>query len=298
MLDAAVKALSQMFSPPFRAVLLKSVGLALVLIVLIGIAVQRLLVWLATYGTDWAESVLGTSAHTPLAILAWIVSIAAGLGIIVGSIFLMPAVTALVGELLRRRHRARSGTHILSRRAGRQSAADRCAPCSKARRTRFVLGPGLSRWRCRSCSSPASASSFFSWPPLTCSAANISSWRPCAIARRPRPKRLRKTHQRHGLHRRHVHRRLRIDPDRQSRHAAVRHGVDGAHVQADDDRATTDHRSTMMRARPLSPRPCSLCSIAPHLVASFVTVTRTVPSASAITRSVLASNSTPARRRR
>src|SRR4051794_40783572 len=55
MLDAAVKALSQMISPPFRAVLWKSVGLALVLIVIIGIAVQRLLVWLATYGTDWAE---------------------------------------------------------------------------------------------------------------------------------------------------------------------------------------------------------------------------------------------------
>jgi CysZ protein len=97
MLDAAVKALSQMISPPFRAVLWKSVGLALVLIVIIGIAVQRLLVWLATYGTDWAEGLLGTSAHTPLAILAWIVSIAVSLGIIVGAIFLMPAVTALVG---------------------------------------------------------------------------------------------------------------------------------------------------------------------------------------------------------
>ena len=97
MLDAAVKALSQMFSPPFRAVLLKSVGLALILIVIIGIAVQRLLVWLATYGMDWAESLLGTSAHTPLSILAWIVSIAASLVIIVGSIFLMPAVAALVG---------------------------------------------------------------------------------------------------------------------------------------------------------------------------------------------------------
>jgi CysZ protein len=97
MLDAAVKALSQMFSPPFRAVLWKSVGLAFVLIVIIGIAVQRLLVWLATYGTDWAESLLGTSAHTPLSILAWIVSIAVSLGIMVGAIFLMPAVTALVG---------------------------------------------------------------------------------------------------------------------------------------------------------------------------------------------------------
>ena len=64
---------------------------------IIGIAVQRLLVWLATYGTNWVESLLGTSTHTPLSILNWIVSIAASLVIIVGSIFLMPAVAALVG---------------------------------------------------------------------------------------------------------------------------------------------------------------------------------------------------------
>ena len=46
MLDAAVKALAQMLSPPFRSVLWKSVGLALVLIVLIGIGMQRGLAWL------------------------------------------------------------------------------------------------------------------------------------------------------------------------------------------------------------------------------------------------------------
>ena len=45
----------------------------------------------------------------PLAILGMDFSIAAALGIVVGAIFLMPAVTALVGELLRRRHRARGG---------------------------------------------------------------------------------------------------------------------------------------------------------------------------------------------
>ena len=41
--------------------------------------------------TDWAESLLGTSAHMPLTIWPWIVSIAAEflLGIIVGAIFLM-----------------------------------------------------------------------------------------------------------------------------------------------------------------------------------------------------------------
>jgi CysZ protein len=98
MLDAVAKALSQMLSPPFRALLLKAMGLALMLLVLIGIAVHRLLVWLASLGENWAESVLGATAHVPLAVLAWILSVAAGLGIIVGSVFLMPAVTALVGS--------------------------------------------------------------------------------------------------------------------------------------------------------------------------------------------------------
>ena len=54
---------------------------------------------LATVGANWSESMLGGDAHTPLSILAWMLSVAAGLGIIVGSIFLMPAVTALVGSL-------------------------------------------------------------------------------------------------------------------------------------------------------------------------------------------------------
>jgi CysZ protein len=98
MLGAAVKALSQLVSPPFRAVLLKSTGLALALLVLIGVGLHRLLAWLATAGADWLESVLGAGAHTVLSILTWAASIAAGLGVIVGSVFLMPAVTALVGS--------------------------------------------------------------------------------------------------------------------------------------------------------------------------------------------------------
>jgi CysZ protein len=98
MLDAAVKALTQMFSPPFRAVLLKAIAMALVLIVLAGVGVFYALTWFTTVGEGWAEGVLGPHAHTPLTILAWILSIAAGLGIIVGSVFLMPAVTALVAS--------------------------------------------------------------------------------------------------------------------------------------------------------------------------------------------------------
>jgi uncharacterized protein involved in cysteine biosynthesis len=64
----------------------------------VGIGIHRLLVWLASLGEDWAESVLGATAHAPLVLLAWILSVTAGLGIILGSVFLMPAVTALVGS--------------------------------------------------------------------------------------------------------------------------------------------------------------------------------------------------------
>ncbi|HZD28821.1 MAG TPA: sulfate transporter family protein [Xanthobacteraceae bacterium] len=98
MIDAAVKALVQIFSPPFRWVLLKSAGLALGLIVLFAIALHRLLVWLATAGANWAENMFGVSAPAPISIFIWVLSVAAGIGIIVGSVFLMPAVTALVGS--------------------------------------------------------------------------------------------------------------------------------------------------------------------------------------------------------
>ena len=47
MFDAAIKALTQMFSPPFRRVLLKSIGLGLILIVLIGIGLNRVFSWMA-----------------------------------------------------------------------------------------------------------------------------------------------------------------------------------------------------------------------------------------------------------
>jgi CysZ protein len=98
MLDAAAQALSQMFSPPFRSVLMKSIGLALILVVIMGIGLHNALAWLAGTGEGLVENALGPSAHAPLAILAVVVTIAAALGIIVGSVFLMPAVTALVAS--------------------------------------------------------------------------------------------------------------------------------------------------------------------------------------------------------
>ncbi len=98
MLDDAAKALTQMLSPPLRAVLWKSIGLALALIVAAGIALDRLLVWLVGTGGAAVEATLGPHAHLPATAIAWLLSVAAGLGIIVGSVMLMPAVTALVAS--------------------------------------------------------------------------------------------------------------------------------------------------------------------------------------------------------
>src|SRR6478609_8576005 len=99
MLDAAVKALSQMISPPMRSILWRSIGLALVLIIVLAIGLQRLLSWFATYGGVWLEGLLGPGWHSALEVLAWIVSIAAGLGVVFGAIFLMPAITSLVASV-------------------------------------------------------------------------------------------------------------------------------------------------------------------------------------------------------
>lgn len=98
MLDAALSALIQMFSAPLRAVLLKAVGLALLVIVIIGIALQRLFSALATSGADWAEHTYGLVSHDVWGILIWVLSIMAGLGIVTGALFLMPVVAAFVGS--------------------------------------------------------------------------------------------------------------------------------------------------------------------------------------------------------
>ena len=99
MIDAAVKALAQILSPPMRSILWRSIGLALVLITVLALGLQRLLAWFASSGESWAEAALGPGAHTPLYILSWIVSIAAGLGIVLGGILLMPAITSLVASV-------------------------------------------------------------------------------------------------------------------------------------------------------------------------------------------------------
>ena len=96
MLDDAVKAFTQMLSPPLRAVLWKSIGLALLLVIVAAIALDRLIIWLAGAGGASLETTFGPPAHLPVSAFAWVLSIAASLGILAGGILLMPAVTAFV----------------------------------------------------------------------------------------------------------------------------------------------------------------------------------------------------------
>src|SRR6202049_3355506 len=85
MLDAAIKALAQMASPTIRALLVKSIALAIVLLIVLGIGIDRGLIALVERGGAWIEIHVGPDAHTPVAILA-------------GAVFLMPAVPALVAS--------------------------------------------------------------------------------------------------------------------------------------------------------------------------------------------------------
>ena len=87
-----------MLTPPFRAVLLKSIGVAVILIIVVGIGLNHLLGLLAGAGEGAIENALGPNAHAPLKVLAFILSLAASLGILLGSVLLMPAVTALVAS--------------------------------------------------------------------------------------------------------------------------------------------------------------------------------------------------------
>jgi len=96
MFDAAIKALTQMFSPEFRRVLFKSIGLALLMIVLVSIGLNRVAAWLADTGAAWGEA--GVGGHPVWVAVSWILTIVVTLGVITGAVFLMPAVTAFVGS--------------------------------------------------------------------------------------------------------------------------------------------------------------------------------------------------------
>ena len=98
MFAAVSNALAELFLPPLRRVLVKSVALALVLIVIFGIGLQHVLSALAEDGAHWAEQTIGYASHSAWSALAFVLSVLGGLGVITGAVFLMPAVTAFVGS--------------------------------------------------------------------------------------------------------------------------------------------------------------------------------------------------------
>jgi uncharacterized protein involved in cysteine biosynthesis len=98
MIDDVINAITQLFAPPLRALLWRTIGLALALIIVVGILLERFIVYLVGVGGASVENTLGAQAHMPIHALAWLFSILAGFGIVIGSVMLMPAVTALVGS--------------------------------------------------------------------------------------------------------------------------------------------------------------------------------------------------------
>ena len=230
MLDAAVKALSQILSPPMRSILWRSIGLALVLIIVLAFGLQRLLSWFATSGEVWLDGMLGPSFETSINVLAWIVSIIAGLGVVFGAVFLMPVITSLVASVfvdevadhveLEHYPAERPGTALpfgLAMTEGVKTALltllvylialpfvlhRRRRLHRVLHRHRMAARPGIFRTGGDAVSHPGGSQ---------------------GDAQGERGDR---------LHRGTVHRGVRVDPDRQPGDAAVRHGLHGPHAQA------------------------------------------------------------------
>jgi CysZ protein len=83
MLKAAGQAFQDLFTPPFRAVLWKCVGLTLGLLILLIVAIE----WSFSYFVAWPDWIEKT--------IQWL----GGLALVVGSIFLIPPVTSLIAGL-------------------------------------------------------------------------------------------------------------------------------------------------------------------------------------------------------
>jgi len=96
MLSAAAKSLSQLVSPPFRSILLKSVGAALAVLIVLAIVLQRLLSWAIDSGGEWLAAAFPWLGAGAVSVLEWMLILLASVGLFAAAIFLMPAVTALI----------------------------------------------------------------------------------------------------------------------------------------------------------------------------------------------------------
>ncbi len=97
MITSAFKAIDQMFSPPFRIVLLKALGLTLGLFVAVGVGLQAILAHFTISDLPYVDT---------------IIAVLAGLGVIIGLVFLISPITGLfagifldqVAEAVEERH--------------------------------------------------------------------------------------------------------------------------------------------------------------------------------------------------
>ena len=86
MISAASLALSEIFSPPFRSVMWKTLGLTIGVLVILWLVLQGALAWLIEIDAyPWLETMIG---------------ILTGVGILIGVAFLIGPVTALVAGVL------------------------------------------------------------------------------------------------------------------------------------------------------------------------------------------------------
>jgi CysZ protein len=83
MITAAVQAFRQMFTPPFRSVLLKCLGFTVMLFLLLIVGVE----WIFSHFVSWPDWIEKT--------IEWL----GGLVLVAGSIFLIPPVTSLMAGL-------------------------------------------------------------------------------------------------------------------------------------------------------------------------------------------------------
>jgi CysZ protein len=83
MLSAAGQAFQELFTPPFRAVLIKCVGFTIGLLILLVVAVE----WSFSHFVQWPGWIETT--------IEWL----GGLALVAGSIFLIPPVTSLIAGL-------------------------------------------------------------------------------------------------------------------------------------------------------------------------------------------------------
>ena len=84
MIDAALRAVAQIFAPEFRAVLWRSLGITLALLILVWFSLEGLLQLFVTVPYPWLDT---------------LIAILAGLGLFIGLIFLLGPITSLVAGL-------------------------------------------------------------------------------------------------------------------------------------------------------------------------------------------------------